>query len=150
MDPLSITASIIAVIEFARHIGSACKSHIEGVKDYPKDLRTVYVEIQTLAIVFESLRFLDQDDSEDAGILAHLEGPDGPVEGCRAATEALNSLFSPPASISSLASGSKRGKLQLCLDNLAWPLKVEKARRLMEDINRHKSTINVAIGGGLL
>ncbi|CAM1505813.1 Fc.00g114500.m01.CDS01 [Cosmosporella sp. VM-42] len=150
MDPLSISASIMTVIEFTRHIGSACKSYIEGVKDHPKDLRTVYVEIQTLAVIFESLRFLDQDDPEDASILAHLEGPDGAVEGCRAATEALSTLFSPPTSVSSCDNRSKRLRLQMCLDTLAWPLKVEKARRLMEDINRHKSTINVAIGGGLL
>ncbi|KAK1993839.1 hypothetical protein LX36DRAFT_585550 [Colletotrichum falcatum] len=40
---------------------------------------------------------------------------------------------------------SKRGRIKAILDTLAWLLKETKARRLLEDIARHTSTISLAL-----
>lgn len=150
MEALGIAASIVAVEQLADRIVSVCNSYINGVKDYPKDLRVVYLEIKGLTVIFETLWFLNGDDPDDLAMLTHLGGRDGPIEGCRTAAEALSSLIPPPTSSSPHSRGGKRQKFQDILTTLAWPLKAEQARRLMEDINRHKSTINLAIGGTLL
>ncbi|EFQ31506.1 ankyrin repeat protein [Colletotrichum graminicola M1.001] len=40
---------------------------------------------------------------------------------------------------------SKRQRIQLTLETLAWPLKGKEARKLLEDIVRHKGTITLAL-----
>lgn len=152
MEAVGAVASIIAVVQLADRIASACKSYIEGVKDYPKDLRVVYLEIKSLAVIFETLQFFD--DSDDSITLSHLQGSDGPLEGCRVAAEALSSLIpTPVAIIHKRQRTGKEGRgsnIRNALEALAWPFKVNQARKLLEDINRHKSTISVAIEGTLL
>lgn len=150
---MEVAASIIAVVQLTDRIVSVCRSYIEGVKDYPKDLRVIYLEVKSLAVIFETLRFMDQTDPKDAAILSHLEGHDGPIEGCRKTVEALSSLLSPSATISSSTGTQPRNKTQKIQDSLAsfaWPLKANQAQKLMEELNRHKSTINIAIGGTIL
>lgn len=150
MEPLSAAASIIAVIQITERIVCACKGYIEGVKDYPKDLLTVLREIRGVAGVFESLSYLKEDDVHDAVILSRLQGPDGPIESCKIAAEGLSSLLSTPAQEVSNSQGSKRRKLQLSLTTLAWPLKASQAQKLMNDIARNKTSINMALSGTIL
>lgn len=38
----------------------------------------------------------------------------------------------------------------MALASLAWPLKADKAKRLLDEIMRHKTTIGVALQGQLL
>jgi hypothetical protein len=40
---------------------------------------------------------------------------------------------------------SKRRKLNVAVAALAWPLKREKAKKLLQDIIQHKTTINLAL-----
>ncbi len=49
MDPVSLTASIIAVIQVSEAIAKVCKEYVEGVKGYPKDLLLIHSETKTLA-----------------------------------------------------------------------------------------------------
>ena len=57
MDPLSITASVITVIQIAGTISSICKDYITTVKDAPKDLRRVAIEVGSIKSVLEVLEF---------------------------------------------------------------------------------------------
>jgi hypothetical protein len=139
MDPLSLTASIIAVVELANEIAGACMAYIEGVKGYPKDLRLIYSETKSLTGLFESLRFLDEDDADDAGVIRHIRGRDGPVEGCKAAIQELLKLIPP-------STGSNRP----VLDKLSWPLKAPKAEKILKDLKLHKSTTSMAMEGAIL
>lgn len=147
---MEAAASIIAVVQLADRIACACKAYIDGVEGYPKDLRVVYVEIKSLAVIFEVLQLMKQDDAQDALILSHLQGPDGPIEGCKTAAEGLSTLLSAPVQEMSSGQSKKKRKLQLSLSSLAWPLKASQAQKLMSDIARHKTTINVAMSGTIL
>ena len=149
-EVIALTASIIAVVQLADRIASVCKSLIETVQDYPRDLRLIFVETGSLKVIFESLRFLNEDDPVDSALLQRLRGADGPVEGCKTAMDRLDRLFPPLPLPSSKHNGAKRQKLQTTFTSLAWPLKAEKARKLLDEIMRHKSTINVALQGQLL
>lgn len=147
MEPLGGVASIIAVLQLTGAIVKVCKDYINGVKDYPKELRVVYLQIKSLAVIFETLRFMDTDDPEDRIVLSHLAGP---IEGCRTVVAALSTLISFPSAITHKDQGSKRQRLQVSLATLAWPPKSDQARKLMEELNQYKSTIDMAIGGIVL
>src|SRR5204863_7052982 len=93
MDPLSITASVITVIQIAGTIISICKDYITTVKDAPKDLRRVAIEVGSIKSVLEVLEFSVQTDHGDSDILEILTRPDGPLVGCRESLSALHSIF---------------------------------------------------------
>jgi hypothetical protein len=56
MDLLSITASVIAITQIADKIVSVCKGYINTVKDAPKDLRSIVIEVGSLKCVLEVLQ----------------------------------------------------------------------------------------------
>jgi hypothetical protein len=144
MDPVSLTASIIAMIQIADSTISICKRYITTVKDAPRDLRAVMIEVGSVKSVLEVLESLVQGGGHDAPlILKKLHGSNGPIEGCREALAALDSLFPTAAQFES--SNGKRKKILLSLDNLAWPFKESKARKLIEDIGRYKLAISLAL-----
>ena len=149
-EAIALAASIIAVVQLADRIASVCKSLIETVEDYPRDLRLIFVETGSLKVIFESLHFLNEDDPADSATLRRLRGSNGPVEGCKTAMDELNLLFPSLPLPGSKHRGTKRQKLQNVLASLAWPRKAEKARRLLDEIMRHKATINIALQGQLL
>ncbi|KAK5241339.1 hypothetical protein LTR40_010102, partial [Exophiala xenobiotica] len=149
-EAIGLAASVIAVVEIAGRIASVCKSLIETVRDYPRDLRLIFVETGSLKVIFESLLFLNEDDPADSVTLQRLRGSNGPVEGCKAVMDQLNRLFPSDSLRISQTKGANRQKLQTTLTSLAWPLKAERARKLLDEMMRYKSTISVALQGQLL
>jgi hypothetical protein len=129
MEPLSLGASIVAVTQLADCVVTVCKAYIDGMKDYPKDLRVIYIEVGSLAVTFRGLQLLKEDDAQDAAIRSRLWA-DGAIHECKRIIEDLNTL--------------------VAFDALAWPPKAEKARKLLADLARLKSSINLAIGASLL
>jgi hypothetical protein len=53
-EVIGLAASIIAVVQLADRITSVCKSLIETVKDYPRDLRLIFVEIGPLRLYLKA------------------------------------------------------------------------------------------------
>ena len=144
MDPLSLTASVIAIIQLADRIISVCKEYVTTVKDAPNDLRVIIIEAGSVKCVLELLELLIPrgDNDNISVILEKLRTSHGPIEGCKQALTALDSLF--PVEVECLARG-KRRKILRSLKDLAWPFKEGKARRLLGDIGRHKATISLAL-----
>ncbi len=150
-ETLALARSIIAVVQLADRIAAVCKFFIESTQDYPRELRLIYVETNSLKVIFEGLSFLDQGNPADWTKLKALQGDNGLLERCKDAVTELDKLF--PSLPLSTASKRKRGKketLQMVLASLAWPLKADKAKKLMDEIMRYKSTIGVALQGQLL
>ncbi|KAF4462848.1 Vegetative incompatibility HET-E-1 [Fusarium albosuccineum] len=146
---MEVAASVIAIIQISDTVLRACKSYIDAFQDYPKDLRLIYVEISSIKAIFEALNFFDPDDSQDSAALAALLRPDGPVEGCKRAIGELNQLL-PRAVPQIKTRKSKRQKLDEALVALAWPLKCDKARKLLDELNSYKATISMAFTGQLM
>ncbi|KAJ3549716.1 hypothetical protein NM208_g354 [Fusarium decemcellulare] len=146
---MEVAASVIAIIQISDTVLRACKSYIDAFQDYPKDLRLIYVEISSIKAIFEALNFFDPDDSQDSVALAALLRPDGPVEGCKRAIGELNQLL-PNAVPQIKTRKSKRQKLDEALVALAWPLKCDKARKLLDELNSYKATISMAFTGQLM
>jgi hypothetical protein len=141
MDPLSITASVIAIIQVADRITAACRAYITTAKDAPRDLRAIVIEVESVKSVLGVLELLVLSGGDDApAILGKLKGTNGPLEGCMEALTALNSLL--PKTASSVANQSNKARKMV---TLAWPFKKDEARRHLEYIGLHKATISLAL-----
>ena len=140
-----------AVILSAEKVAGICKWYIDSVANYPKDLRLIFIETKSLAVVFEGLQFLQKDNTEDASVVSKLMTSGGPVEESQKIIAALESLLPAPKPPQRDSRGEpKRQKYLSALDSLAWPLKAEKARKYLDDLVRFKSTICLAIEGSVL
>ncbi|KAK4442515.1 hypothetical protein QBC34DRAFT_338573 [Podospora aff. communis PSN243] len=149
-EAIALAASVIAVIQLAERVASICKFYIGEVNDYPKDLRLIYVEVASLKVVFEGLSFFDQDDPDENALLRALQGEDGPIQGCKKVIEELTALL-PPDPLAPPSNGrTKREKVQDALACLAWPLKANTAKKLLEGIVQYKTTITMGLQGQLL
>lgn len=145
MEPLSITASVIAVIGLAEKIISLCQVYVATVKDAPSDLRTIMVEAGSLKSVLTNLElFLSTWGTGNMlSIVKSLEGPEGPLEASRKALAALRKLF--PSAANHIATRAKLKATTISYAKLAWPFKEEKARKILHDIARYKASISLAL-----
>ena len=142
---IAVGASLIAVIQVADRIIRICKSYISSVHDAPSNLRAILIEISAVKAVFENLKFLDSCKSPTSPLANGLSGADGPIEGCLRSVNDLAGLFSTDDVHVKGQGQSKRRKIKSTLVSLAWPLKETRARKLLEDILRYKSTITLAL-----
>ena len=55
MDPLSITASVIAIIQLTSQIYSSCQQYYSNVKSARKDIDRISNEINNLAAILKKL-----------------------------------------------------------------------------------------------
>ncbi|KAK4141538.1 uncharacterized protein C8A04DRAFT_14034 [Dichotomopilus funicola] len=148
MDPISLTASIIAVTQGADRIAQLCRYYIGAVDDYPRDLRTILIETSTLKALFENLGFLIESDGDSSPMLKSLDGGEGPIAGCQRTISELEFLF--PTSSANTTQKTKRKRVKTTLAQLAWPFRQEKARTLLGQLVQHKTTINTAISSDAL
>jgi hypothetical protein len=142
MDPLSITASVIAVIQLSEKIVRVCKTYVRSVRGAPNDLRLISIEVGSLKCVLEILELLVSSDEtgDHSALLEKLKGSDGPLQGCKHALSQLEQLIPTPTD---RQQDIKRRKIVSSLTNLAWPLKETSARKLLDEIGRHKATITL-------
>ncbi|KAF0321271.1 L-galactose dehydrogenase [Colletotrichum asianum] len=76
-----------------------------------------------------------------------LNGPSGPIDGCREAMKSLETLFRTDTASQQGLSRSKKlkGYALVTSATLAWPLKESKARKLLQDVATYKDTIMLAL-----
>ena len=141
MEPLSVAASIIAVIQISGKLVKWCTAYIESVKDAPQDLRIIHVEISTLKAVFEPLKVL----SDNISSFERLHALQRPIENCRRAVTDLHKLVGfdqhDQDGRQDAAPSAKAGTLS----SLFWPKKMSRARKLTDEIGRYKTTISLAL-----
>ncbi|KAH0559449.1 hypothetical protein GP486_004039 [Trichoglossum hirsutum] len=130
MDPFS-------TLQVAAKIISICYDYRRGLKDAPKDLIRLTTEVTSLRNVLESLARLEENadtrESFHLQTLQLLNKPDGPLTRCRAELETLEEKLT-------VTSGWKAiGKA------LYWPLKEDDVRKTLENIQRLKATISLAL-----
>lgn len=127
MDPLSITASIAAILQLA----SSVVSYLIAVKDASDDRRKLIAELGTITGFLYLLR-----DSANISItpLRSLSTPNGPL---KQLTDSLNELASKfrPASIGL----SKAGK------SILWPFQKNEINSILARIERLKTMFCLAL-----
>jgi hypothetical protein len=143
-ETLGVVGSIIAIVQISQAIISLCQFYIDAVEGTSADLRAILIEVSTLEGIAKSLQYLTQPNVTNSALLNQLAAVTGPIEGCKKALKELETLF-PPAAVSLNGQRSKPRKLDAAVATLAWPLKRGKAKKLLQEIIQHKTTINLAL-----
>lgn len=138
MDPLSISASVIAVLQISGKVISATYNYSIGVKEGAKNASRIRTAVKDLQVVLESLLELLLTESIDASgrltTLAKLNEDDGSMQNCRVILERLESELQPQT-------GWRAAR-----DALTWPLREEVVQKYLRTIEDIKSTLNLALG----
>lgn len=132
MDPLSITASIISVLQLT------CKvlSCLNVVKDAPKERIQCAIDISNVYNLLITLRFrLEEGTSAESWYTSvrALAIEDGPLDQFKAALFALHTRL------------RGRGRLKRAGDMLIWKFKREEIDHILSRIERLKSLVGLAL-----
>jgi hypothetical protein len=136
--------SIVAIVQISKTIISLCEFYIVAVDGASSELQVILIELSALKGIAKSLHYLTQPNVANSVLLNQLAAVTGPIEGCKKALKELEALF-PSTAVSMNNQRSKRRRLDAAVAALAWPLKKGKAKRLLQIIIQHKTTINLAL-----
>jgi hypothetical protein len=137
MDPLSITASIIAVIQLTGSVISAAYNYRNGVRNAPEDAVRIIEDLTELSQILEKLlKLIEKDRSTGSTQLTSVNtliGSDGPLETCRKSLTELKSKLRPENGWRAVRKA------------LTWPLKQDYIRQTLDEIAKAKATIDLAL-----
>ena len=131
MDPLSTSASIVALIQ----LSSTVINYLSNVRSGPKELQQIRSETSSVLGILITLQDqIDQTGSEDpfSSVLRSLNVPGGPFGQVRAALQRLDLKLAPTKG------WVKLGKA------LKWPLEKEEIHEILNTIERQKALLSLA------
>ncbi|PSN71840.1 hypothetical protein BS50DRAFT_236580 [Corynespora cassiicola Philippines] len=148
MDPLSVTANVITVLQLANSIISICYDVRANLNKAPWSLTRVADEIKDLRNVLEQVEKaserLDQSctaDSKQLCVFKLLVEPEnGPLARCHEELAILEKKI-----VSSYGHRTSISKQRAFLQVMGWQLKESDAKACLARIDRCKSTILMAL-----
>ena len=148
MDPLSITANIVTVLQLANSILSVCYEYRAALQKAPWSLTRVVDEVKDLRNLLENVEHvvepLDEGNFEDTKRLrtfAILCDPEsGPLIRCHQELALLERKI-----VSSYGIGRSTSKRKAFIQVMGWQLREHEAKECLERIDRCKSTILLAM-----
>jgi hypothetical protein len=147
MDPLSVTANIITVLQVCNSIISVCYNFRSVIKDIPWGLTKIQDEIRELRGILEALvgiaEALEVASPESARSFATLplvcDTETGILATCFQELRSLENRLNPPCRDLS------RTKVGALFQSIAWELKDTKTRAILAKLERYKATLSIAI-----
>jgi len=143
-EVIALASSVIAIIQIADKLTDVCKYYIETVHRAPSDLRLILIETSTIKVILQNLQFLSSCELSSLALVG-LSGEQGPIEGCRKTIVDLEQLFPSEYAVTQGKPHPKRRMVKATLAALAWPLKENKARRLLSEMMEYKTSIVLAL-----
>ncbi len=135
-DPLSITASIITVVQLAGSIASFCLSCNEATKGKDSIIQQILEELKGLTDVLGSLAQLAKEHGPETRCLRALADAGGALDDCKVLLETLKTELE---SVLVARGMTKLGKI------LTWPIKEKEVKALLERLSQRKSTLALAL-----
>ena len=132
MDPLSITASIIAIIQ----ISSDIVSYVNGATGATKERKRLRDEVRACEFILQRLNDEASDAEEGktwSETIKALEGPDAPLARLRDALSIVRAKLEP-----------KKG-LKNAFSTLKWPFDEKEIEKVISAIEREKNLLNLAL-----
>ena len=131
MDPLSISASIITLLELT----SKVITYLSDVKGGPEELRTIRREVSSVSSILIMLQDQADQTKQDRSFsltLRSLNVPNGPFVQLHTALEHLALLLAPTKGWRRIGKAFK------------WPIEKEETLRILNTIERQKSLFTLA------
>ncbi|KAK4968766.1 hypothetical protein LTR28_001540, partial [Elasticomyces elasticus] len=132
MDPLSVTGSIIAILQ----ITSTVICYLAAIKDAPKESRKFAIEASNLFGLLTNLRYRLEDSNGDKEwfvAVRRLAVTNGPLDQYKAALEQLQSKINPAHGLKKVAHAMK------------WKFDKSEVESIMLRIERLKSLTQIAL-----
>jgi hypothetical protein len=132
MDPLSITASIIAIIQ----ISSDIVSYVNGATGATKERKRLRDEVRACEFILQRLNDEASDVEEGntwSETIKALEGPGAPLGRLRDALGIVRAKLEP-----------KKG-LKNTFSTLKWPFDEKEVEKVISAIEREKNLLNLAL-----
>jgi hypothetical protein len=133
MDPLSVTASIVAILQLSNKV----IGYLNDVKDASKDRARCAIEASNLHSLLTNLRFrLEEGDVEASWFTAirALAVEKGPLDQFKTALELLQDRMT-----------MGRGTLGHVSKALVWKFQKEEMERILQSIERLKALAGIAL-----
>jgi hypothetical protein len=135
MDPLSCAASIIAVIQLTGSIAGICGGYISKVKNAPKDILDLQMEISSLGGVLELLdKLLRGPNGKKLTTLQELSDQ---AAKCSSILKILSDKINPETTQSSVRRWGLRA--------FKWPLTRTEVDEAIRQLERYKSLFSLAL-----
>lgn len=146
-EALGLTASIITVLQITNSVISLCCNYGAALHGTSWEASQVRKEMESLRDVLQTLEPLATEaELSNAAAETRLSAlfqickPDGLLAHCLSEVKCLDERLKPPGWSDGL--GPKRKAL---IQALRWPLKEAETRKTLENIQRFKSTLDLAI-----
>jgi hypothetical protein len=135
MDGLSGAASVIAVIQLADRILTLCGNYARAVKDAKKDIECLHKEVKSVTEVLQKLIEL-------------LRGPNGTkLSASQSLDKALMDCSSELKGLERRLHPGKKHKVMrsIGLRALKWPLESNNVEKVVNNLERYKQLITLAL-----
>jgi len=132
MDPLSATASVIAILQ----LSSKVVGYLTNVKDASRERKTCAVEVSNLHSLLLNLRFHLEGGSANTPwhtAVRALAVENGPLDQFKQALETLQTRM------------TDGGRLKKTGDMLMWKFKKEEVASILDRIERLKTLVEIAL-----
>ncbi|KAF4549045.1 Ankyrin repeat-containing protein 10 [Elsinoe fawcettii] len=137
-EPLSVTASLIAIVQVSGSVISLCYHYSHGVKDAPRDVKRTLNEVRSTRDITERILQMIDDDTGNGytylPLLRKLSGPDGAFAQCAIDLKWLEERLSD-----SVGQWRRFGK------RLIWPLVEKEVDKRLQSISRIKDNIELSL-----
>jgi hypothetical protein len=148
MDPLSVAASVIAVLQATNAVIQVCYDFKSALAQSPWALTKILAEVKDLRNVLQTLVTLAEDleDARDEGgtmskTFSLLYAPDeGPLAACLDEMKSLERKLTPKSWYDK--TGLARKAL---IQAMGWQLKDKDVQASLQRLERCKSTLNLAL-----
>ncbi|KAG7130720.1 hypothetical protein HYQ45_010517 [Verticillium longisporum] len=150
-EVIGLSASIIAIVDLSAKLASHCKFYVENVQNARADFCKLLIEITSVGNAIDILQFLiDNDPDFESDQLSTLSGESGSIAGCLDALKQLEAMLPPPEdNVSSSSRLSMKSRMRDIATRLTWPSKKTRAMGLLDDIMKHKATIQLVMTGDI-
>lgn len=135
MDPLSIAASVIALLQISEAVLGSCYRFVGKVKDAESDVDRVIRQVGHLSAILEDLGSVCEEGNSCSKGLEGLGGDNGSLARIEKCLDELKSRLAAAAGPLSF-----RRKLQ-------WPLDSKKVREILDKITAEMPILELAIVG---
>jgi hypothetical protein len=154
MDPLSITASVVALLSFAVQVSRTTIQFVSDVKEFPDEFGKLVERTREVSDLLKSIRPVIEalEPAKEASINPYhseLMGETGilkveQLEACRGSLRQIEDLL-----VDSIR--RKKALFGNAIKSLAWPLKTkQKAKELLDELEIHKSAFVLAFAAKIL
>ncbi|KAK0717813.1 ankyrin repeat-containing domain protein [Lasiosphaeria miniovina] len=146
MDPLSLAASIIAVVQVSQSIVLACYRIRHAIKDADDDIARLIADVESLEATLEELRDIVPSSNNDPSALDSLSIEDGGNNQKRPASAAcLAALRSCETTLKELDQKLQPLAKPGLKTKLRWPFESSLIERKLTEIGKLKATLQLAL-----